>query len=283
VLLIDTPTFPFARICQAELAASHALAGDVDAAVDWLRRAERLTGRAGLFDAWLERDRAWVLAVSGDVPAAASCASRAALLARDAGQLAFEALALYDAARFGTPRGAGRPRADQSAVARLADLARVLGDGVVPELALGAAALRLGDATALDRVSAALAETGHLLYAAEAAAEAHRRHNRDGLRLPAKASLGRATELAQRCAGARTHLLDLSGTEGSLTARELHVATLAAAGRSGPAIAEALGLSVRTVNNHLGRIYAKLGIAGRGELAEVIPKGSRSSTRIDVD
>ena len=37
-----------------------------------------------------------------------------------------------------------------------------------------------------------------------------------------------------------------------------------------PEIAEQVGLSVRTVDNHLTRVYRKLGIAGRDELAEAL-------------
>ena len=41
----------------------------------------------------------------------------------------------------------------------------------------------------------------------------------------------------------------------------------AGVGESSKAIAERLFLSVCAVNNHLGSIYTKLGIGGRGELA----------------
>jgi DNA-binding NarL/FixJ family response regulator len=51
-----------------------------------------------------------------------------------------------------------------------------------------------------------------------------------------------------------------------LTPREREVALLAAGGLSSPAIAERLVVSVRTVDNHLQRVYGKLGIGGRGEL-----------------
>jgi DNA-binding CsgD family transcriptional regulator len=93
----------------------------------------------------------------------------------------------------------------------------------------------------------------------------------------AQASLGRATELLRECGQVRTQLLDLTGAENSLTARELHVARLAATGQSGPSIAAKLGLSVRTVNNHLGRVYSKLGVTGRTELAEMIASLSPGS------
>ncbi|PZG10630.1 LuxR family transcriptional regulator, partial [Micromonospora craterilacus] len=52
-----------------------------------------------------------------------------------------------------------------------------------------------------------------------------------------------------------------------LTSRERLVAELAAGGATNAEIAERLVLSVRTVENHLSRAYAKLGITSRGDLA----------------
>jgi DNA-binding CsgD family transcriptional regulator len=51
-----------------------------------------------------------------------------------------------------------------------------------------------------------------------------------------------------------------------LTGREREVAHLAATGRTNRSIATQLGISLRTVENHLGRTYSKLGIDGRVEL-----------------
>jgi DNA-binding NarL/FixJ family response regulator/tetratricopeptide (TPR) repeat protein len=57
-----------------------------------------------------------------------------------------------------------------------------------------------------------------------------------------------------------------------LTARELEIITLAAvAGKASPAVAMELGLSTRTVENHLARIYKKLGVNSRTQLARAIP------------
>jgi len=54
---------------------------------------------------------------------------------------------------------------------------------------------------------------------------------------------------------------------GELTEAEARVAKLAAAGRTNREIADALFMSVRTVEGHLSRAYAKLGIRSRTELA----------------
>jgi DNA-binding CsgD family transcriptional regulator len=48
------------------------------------------------------------------------------------------------------------------------------------------------------------------------------------------------------------------------------VALMAAQGLSSRKIADRLGVSVRTVDNQLGRVYTKLAVTGRRELAEVV-------------
>ena len=55
-----------------------------------------------------------------------------------------------------------------------------------------------------------------------------------------------------------------------LSARELQVARGAAARERSREIAVRLGISERTVNNHLANVYRKLGVASRDELAAVL-------------
>ena len=59
-----------------------------------------------------------------------------------------------------------------------------------------------------------------------------------------------------------------------LTPREIEITAAAIRGRSSRAIAGQEFLSVRTVDNHLRRVYRKLDIGGRGELAAVLGHGS---------
>ena len=69
---------------------------------------------------------------------------------------------------------------------------------------------------------------------------------------------------------ARSELARISGrraSSGRLTPTEARVAGLAAAGQTNQEIARALFLSVRTVESHLARTYAKLGVRSRTELA----------------
>lgn len=57
-----------------------------------------------------------------------------------------------------------------------------------------------------------------------------------------------------------------------LTRREHEIAVLATSGLTSKAIATSLHLSVRTVNNHLARTYAKAGISCRAELAAIMTR-----------
>jgi len=54
-----------------------------------------------------------------------------------------------------------------------------------------------------------------------------------------------------------------------LTIRERQVLDGLAAGRSNTAVAGALGLSVKTVSNHVSSVFAKLGVASRAEAVVV--------------
>ena len=61
-------------------------------------------------------------------------------------------------------------------------------------------------------------------------------------------------------------------TPGGLTARELEVLVLTAAGASAPDIASQLSLSPTTIKTHLQHVYAKLGV---GDRAAAVAEGMR--------
>ncbi|MFJ6669868.1 AAA family ATPase [Actinosynnema sp. NPDC091369] len=103
-------------------------------------------------------------------------------------------------------------------------------------------------------------------------------------RADAREPLHRAVDLAAECGspvvraraaealealGDRPRRSPLAGAE-ALTASERRVADLAATGRGNREIAQELFVTPKTVENHLGRIYTKLGISGRRELARVL-------------
>jgi DNA-binding CsgD family transcriptional regulator len=61
------------------------------------------------------------------------------------------------------------------------------------------------------------------------------------------------------------------GALDALTPQEIRVARLAATGRSNAVVARELVLSVKTIEYHLGNVYAKLGLRSRRELAAALP------------
>jgi DNA-binding NarL/FixJ family response regulator len=105
-----------------------------------------------------------------------------------------------------------------------------------------------------------------------------------GRRTDARDTLAQGGELAAACGSAvvrqraaealqalgdRPRALVAPGQD-SLTASERRVAGLAVTGRTNRDIAQELFVSPKTVENHLGRIYVKLGITGRRELARAL-------------
>ena len=62
------------------------------------------------------------------------------------------------------------------------------------------------------------------------------------------------------------------GQEGQLTAVEGRIAAMVGEGLTNREVASSLFISVRTVESHLGRVYRKLGIRSRTELARRLPR-----------
>jgi DNA-binding CsgD family transcriptional regulator len=182
-----------------------------------------------------------------------------------------------------------RQHAGQLADAELADV-RVFGAPRALGIALRAAGLARGgtEGFALLRESvAALDRSPALLERARSLAELGAALRRDGQRAAARDPLARALDLAARCgahplaarardelrtAGARPRRPWRTGVD-ALTPSELRVARLAAEGRSNREIAGELYVTLKAVEGHLARVYAKLGIDGRGQLADALAAG----------
>lgn len=69
--------------------------------------------------------------------------------------------------------------------------------------------------------------------------------------------------------GARPRRASARGSD-ALTPRERRIATMAADGLGNREIAEALFITTKTVETHLGRAYRKLGISSRADLPEAL-------------
>jgi len=121
-------------------------------------------------------------------------------------------------------------------------------------------------------------ELAHALV--ELGAALRRTNKRADAREPLRAGM----ELAHRCAalplaerarhelratGARPRRLVFTGLD-SLTAQERRVAEMAAEGLSNPEIAQALFVTRRTIETHLGHVYRKLDLASRDQLAAAL-------------
>ncbi len=117
----------------------------------------------------------------------------------------------------------------------------------------------------------ALVDLGAALRRANRRAEA-RDWLQEGLELARSCRASALAEHAQtelRAAGGRSSHPEGTGVE-QLTVSERRVAELAAEGNSNPEIAQTLFVTRKTVETHLGRVYRKLGIPGREQLAHAL-------------
>lgn len=203
------------------------------------------------------RGIAWSHVALGDPELARRTLADAAGAARARGER-WDALWLsVDLARLGAA-GDVRDEVTDLTEAMTGELATSLGDFVRALAGRSAAPL----ASAAER----LAAIGAHLLAAEAAVALSAAHQRAGDRRAAATAEGWASELAGRCEGARTPGLIALAAAVPLSTREREVAELVGRGLSTPEIAERLGLSPRTVGNHLQNAYTKLGVSSRADL-----------------
>jgi ATP/maltotriose-dependent transcriptional regulator MalT len=216
--------------------------GDLDAASRHFRAALALETGAGLqpFVAW------WQLGLA-----------EAAIARGKADEGRRQALAALDSARS---IGNRRDQARATMLLGMAALARGEHDAAIAQLASALMDEReLGDTVGAARALDALLDAFGQIGQADRA-ERIRSAMADG-----SLGLDGAVALVLRGRGARTRE-DEPGW-GGLTRAEAEVAELAATGASNPAIAEQLFMSRSTVKTHLSRVYAKLGVANRAELA----------------
>jgi DNA-binding CsgD family transcriptional regulator len=211
--------------------------GDADAAAALLRRAGEtyaaLSFRNPVFYAW----RSWLaLAVGG--------AEGRALVADE----------LADARRTGLPRAIG---VALRTIGILDDDVDTLREAV--DVLAGSPA-RLEHARALVELGSALRRANQRLAAREPL-----RAGLDAARRCGAIRLAERAAIELRAAGARPRREVLSGPD-ALTASERRTAEMAAAGLSNPEIAQALFVTIKTVEGHLSGAYRKLEVRSRTEL-----------------
>jgi DNA-binding CsgD family transcriptional regulator len=219
----------------------------------------------------VERARAWAAIACADIRSGVERLVAAADIARCGAQPGLEILALHDLVRIGRVESAGR----------LVEVAAAVQGELAVARSAHAAALAADDATALVDVAVHFEALGAVVLAAEAANQASWSHRRRGARGNAERERARTLRLWATRPEAATPALDHAPDMAWLTTREREVATMAASGDSSKDIAARLGVSARTVDNLLQRVYRKLGVSGREALraARMGETAARGSAR----
>jgi DNA-binding CsgD family transcriptional regulator len=252
----DTGLVGWRRPAHAAAAFAYALLGLRDDAAAALVRMEASPGANLTFPVIEVQANAWVAVRAGRRRAAIDVlrAGIEAGISGVAGRMTF----LHELVRLGE-RGIG------------AEMQAVLDGGADGELyevfAAHGAAFDADDGVLLEAATADVERLGHILSAAEAAAQAATAHAMAGDRAAAVASRERSARLAGACPGVTTPALEVKTSAlRDLAPRELEVARQAARGATNREIALDLGISVRTIETYLYRAFFKLGIDSRDDL-----------------
>jgi DNA-binding NarL/FixJ family response regulator len=200
---------------------------------------------AGASETWWLATAARVYASAGDVDAVRACADTLTSRPLDAHSQHWAHCAAVELALL---TGADARAAAQAAVAAVphVPMMRMWVDGLA-----GRAHAAAGDRDAavahFEALATEAAAHGYARFTEEAARELRRLGRRLAPRTVAAASGG-----------------------GTLSDREREIAGLAAGGRTNKEIARAVFLSEKTVEGHLSRVFAKLGVRSRVELAAAL-------------
>lgn len=232
--------------------------GDVGAALQALRELDGVAETpVRMQDVGIIRGRAWTAIAQGEITAGQALLVDALSLAEAWGQLAAAAETAHDLARVGSTK---------LALEHLERLAKQVDGDLIGARLTYCRAAELHDVDLAADAAERFAVIGANLYAAEAATLESTVAAAQGLPRRSAAASARAADLLARCEGASTPGVATASAGRALTRRETEIALLAAQDLSSRAIAERLFVSARTVDNHLQRIYTKLGIKGRSEL-----------------
>jgi DNA-binding CsgD family transcriptional regulator len=170
-----------------------------------------------------------------------------------------EMAALHTAVRLG----------DHSITARLEELATTLNTPLAEAAAAHARGLANHDGDLLDAAADRFADLGAVALAADAAAQAAHEDAHTGHHGKEIASSARAHALASQ-GEIRTPAVAAAARPLPISDREREIAMLVLAGLSNHQVADRLFVSVRTVEGHLYRIFAKLDISSRDQLIHLL-------------
>lgn len=263
-----------ALMARSELASALAVAGRPDdgAAVILPNEIElaKTPGGPPLTSSTLAQARGWLAASAGDRAEAARLFTAAAAICEKSDMATGVFITLFEAARCGDAR---------EVIARVRALAtRIEGPFVafasrfVEELARERSSGSGAEWEAIARDALAM---GLHPLAAEAFAHSVEVYTGEGLDREAAAAARRRDEQMRICGIDRILLMPQRPVR-ALSIREGEIADLAAEGLSNREISERLVLSIRTVETHLLRVYQKLGIRRRGELADALRGAPRA-------
>jgi DNA-binding CsgD family transcriptional regulator len=270
------------RWAVAGMVQASALAGAADDA----ERAWAELGRLGDHPAQMmavevDRAGAWLLVARNDVVGAIDRLEQIAAAAFERGAVSLGGAVLHDIVRLG---GVSRRLED---IDRLGGAQGRLASARVVSLQAALQADPAGFVAAGEQFAAIGAD----LFAAESFQRAGDLHESAHRTRDAARSRRRASESYRRTgqewfitlAAPRRPSAGMADAS-DLTRRESDIARRAAGGQSNREIAGELSLSIRTVENHLQRVYDKLGLAGRRELSRVVlaDQSSGSTTGIST-
>jgi DNA-binding NarL/FixJ family response regulator len=260
-LLAERDVWGYRPWALSGLAWARAQAGEEESAAAALEEARRTQTISRHFDMTGYLAEIDLHRLAGRQDAAIRTAERAVAWARGAGIVDDEAQAIDAWVRI-TPA--------PSLAERLAELATMTDSTLVGALADHARALVAADPQSLVDTSERLAAATAWRMAADAATTAARHFERRHESRAAQAAVRAAARFEAHCEGIPPPVAVGPAWTGELTRREREIANLAAAGRTSKEIAERMYLSRRTVENHLYRIYIKLGVTDRTALAQVL-------------
>jgi ATP/maltotriose-dependent transcriptional regulator MalT len=242
-----------------------ALLGDLDGAAEQSRSlASSPAHEAVVHEHPRQLAEQWIVAQRGDPAGAARALRSMADVAYEAGRYGDVVRALLDATRL---IGDARP-----AAAWLEHHDLDVDGGLFPAVIDWIIALDRRDDDALAAIAERfLLEADVSVLAAEAASSSWTIARERGAPERLVAARGRrAQELRAMFGPGLTPSLAVTPIDLPLSGREREIATLVASGRTSREVAEELVIGVRTVESHLARIYGKLGIRSRAELANAL-------------